>query len=92
MPGNDPFITCSGGTTIAATFPVSISDGVTTANGTITIPQERPWAWDYFNPFLVANFGPDYFDGFFSVGAGGGVSSFWPAPWYQQKVAGVTAT
>ncbi|WP_273367206.1 S53 family peptidase [Alicyclobacillus herbarius] len=72
-PAADPFITAAGGTTVPFTH--------TFQKGTVTISEERPWAWDY-----LANLG---YDGVFPVGGGGGVSTYWALPWYQRGLAGI---
>lgn len=80
-PASDPYIVAAGGTTIAGDIELS--------KGSIHIPTEQVWGWDYFNPYLVANYGNDYQDYYFSVGGGGGVSVFWPTPAYQKGVKGI---
>ena len=80
-PANDPLVTAAGGTTTP--FSSSLSDG-----STITVTNERAWAWDYLaqqDPNLTI---PDVF----SVGDGGGVSSYWKLPWYETGTPGITAT
>ncbi len=56
------------------------------------VPQEQVWGWDYIQDYFVANFGSSFEGAFFSVGSGGGVSSYWPAPYYQQGYAGMRDT
>lgn len=81
-PASDPYITAAGGTA----YPANL--------GFTTIPQERVWGWDY----LLANaatFGLSYGQAksiFYPVGGGGGVSSTWAMPWYQQGVSGMNGT
>lgn len=72
-PASDPYITAAGGTTVPFTRTFRL--------GTVTISEERPWAWDY-----LQNLG---YTGVFSVGDGGGVSVLWQRPWYQWGVPGV---
>ena len=62
-----------------------------TATGTfsITIPTERVWGWDYFNPLCAAFHLDPIACGFFPLGIGGGVSVFAPVPFYQLATAGV---
>lgn len=81
-PGNDPFITTAGGTTVP--FSYSFSGGPTAS-----IKQESVWGWDYINNYFVANFGASILGEVFSVGGGGGVSIFWPTPLYQQFTPGI---
>lgn len=80
-PASDPYVIAAGGTTIAGDIELS--------KGTIHIPTEQVWGWDYFNPYLIANYGNDYKDYYFSAGGGGGVSVFWPTPDYQKNTKGI---
>lgn len=83
-PASDPYIVAAGGTTV----PASIQRKY----GVVVVPTEQVWGWDYFNNYLVTNYGPSYLNYYFSVGGGGGVSSFWDRPFYQQGVAGMRST
>jgi kumamolisin len=91
-PADDPYITAAGGTTVPATEPGVPSAGCPP----ITIRQERVWGWDYLardwagclgnlNPPLTPN-------ALFPAGGGGGVSSLWPIPFYQQWLPGMRRT
>jgi kumamolisin len=82
-PGSDTAITAAGGTTL----PISVTLTSTSApivTVTVTVPTERVWGWDYFNPFCEAAH-LDVFTtcGFYPAGDGGGVSLFFPIPFYQ---------
>jgi len=81
-PGSDPFITTAGGTTVPWSF--SFSGGPKAS-----ITQESVWGWDYISSYFQKNFGVDITDEVFSVGAGGGVSVFWPLPTYQAFTPGI---
>jgi kumamolisin len=89
-PASDPYITAAGGTTVPATEP-----GIPAAGcPAITIHQERVWGWDYLASDwagCLANLGLTP-DNLFPGGGGGGVSSFWPIPFYQQFTAGIQQT
>ena len=89
-PGSDPAITSAGGTTVAATEP-----GIPQAGcPNITINQEQVWGWDYIATDwagCLANLGLTAQD-LFPSGGGGGVSSFWAVPWYQQFTQGIQLT
>ena len=89
-PGSDPAITSAGGTTVAATQP-----GIPAAGcPAITITQERVWGWDYIAQdwaSCLANLGLTAQD-LFPSGGGGGVSSFWRIPYYQQFTFGTQRT
>lgn len=89
-PGSDPAITAAGGTTVAATEPGIPSAGCPD----ITITQEQVWGWDYIaNDWAgcLANLGLTAQD-LFPSGGGGGVSSFWHVPFYQQFTFGIQRT
>ncbi|MFZ0497835.1 MAG: S53 family peptidase [Steroidobacteraceae bacterium] len=90
-PGSDPAITTAGGTTMAATEPAIASAGCVA----ITLPQERVWGWDYlakdWSATCLANLGITAQD-LFPSGGGGGVSSFWRIPYYQQFTSGTQRT
>jgi kumamolisin len=89
-PSSDPAITSAGGTTVAATQP-----GIPAAGcPNITITQERVWGWDYIAQDwagCLANLGLTAQD-LFPTGGGGGVSSFWRVPYYQQFTFGIQRT
>ncbi len=89
-PADDPYITAAGGTTIAATEPAIPSAGCPA----ITITQEQVWGWDYIArdwARCLGNLGLTAGD-LFPTGGGGGVSSLWAIPYYQQSVAGMQLT
>ena len=84
-PGDDPMLTAAGGTT----RPVSLNFG---SLGTVNIPTEQVWGWDYLTPICAALGYDPYGCGIFPVGGGGGVSSFFSIPYYQQSVSGMQKT
>jgi kumamolisin len=85
-PGDSPYITSSGGTTLPW------SGSLTGPGGTasVSVPSQRIWGWDYLWPAIakitpesesdaaVANIG----------GSGGGFSATYPTPSYQRGVPG----
>ena len=82
FPASHPLVLAAGGTTL----PISIQ----MLHGTVTVPTERPWAWDYFRDYYVGNYGQSvYYSEVFPVGAGGGVSVVYGVPSYQAGLAGV---
>ena len=84
-PASDPFVTAAGGTTLPFTLNL--------AHGTVVVPKERPWGWDYLENYLVTNYGQFFYDfNYFPVGGGGGVSSAFPMPSWQGRLAGTQAT
>jgi subtilase family serine protease len=56
----------------------------------VDVKHERVWGWDYLLGFCAAIGAPDPVTcGIFPVGSGGGVSVFFPKPWYQFGVHGI---
>jgi subtilase family serine protease len=89
-PASDPAITAAGGTTTP--YAVTATDFGATGGAVFSVTQEQVWGWDALQSFLVANVSPSFAGTLFSVGGGGGVSSFWPAPYYQRGYPGVQRT
>ncbi|MFT3697518.1 MAG: S53 family serine peptidase [Kofleriaceae bacterium] len=83
-PASDPAITTAGGTTLPGDQDYGFPE-------VLTIAQEQVWGWDYLSDFF-AEFGVDILSEVFPAGGGGGVSIFWPRPYYQQNLAGVRNT
>jgi kumamolisin len=86
-PGDSPFITSAGGTTLAGNISATLTTG-----GTIktSVPAERTWGWDYLWPLWKA-FGATSETAFVNsdvVGGGGGFSAVEPTPNYQEGVSG----
>ncbi len=75
-PASDPYMTAAGGTTVPVTFMNAAGDVV------LSITQESVWGWDYLLPFVPRAV-------VFSVGGGGGVSTYWHAPLYQWFTSGI---
>jgi subtilase family serine protease len=89
-PGVQQWATDVGGTTLAGPQVYAIT---ATETVTINIPTEQAWGWDYLAPLCKALGADDPVTcGTYSVGTGGGVSSFVPRPFYQEGVAGMKAT
>ncbi|MGH3631372.1 MAG: S53 family peptidase [Sciscionella sp.] len=87
-PANDPYITAAGGTTVPATI---LSSHPECQAHPITIPQEQVWGWEYiYDAWKVCRKYAKNQQ--FATGGGGGVSSFWPIPDYQQYVDGMQKT
>ncbi len=86
-PSSDPLVTAAGGTTLP--FSLKTKSGVL-----LSVAKEQAWGWDYISNEAAAQgkasaIGvPDVF----SVGGGGGVSSYWTLPWYQGQTKGITVT
>jgi len=84
-PASDPYVTAAGGTTIPN---VQVHK-----HGTVTVPTERPWGWDYLENYIVTYYGQSFYDvNYFPVGDGGGVSVAFDVPRYQQRTPGVLTT
>jgi kumamolisin len=60
------------------------------AGGTVTVPTERAWGWDYLRDWAVAHLGQSvYYSELFPEGGGGGVSVAFARPTYQANLPGV---
>ena len=86
-PSSDPLVTAAGGTTLP--FSATLNDGVL-----LSVAQQQAWGWDYISSEAAAQgHGTDLpVSAVFSVGDGGGVSSYFGKPYYQDGVAGITLT
>ena len=86
-PSSDPLVTAAGGTTLP--FDFTLSNGLRIRDN-----YERAWAWDYIvSQAAQQGFGGVYtLPDFFSVGGGGGVSAYFPLPWYQSGTPGINKT
>ncbi len=83
-PADSPYVTAGGGTTLAGTQNYG-------PGAVVTIPQERTWAWDYLWPLWQAFGASSEQQWAFKLvaGSGGGYSSMFQTPSYQQGVPGV---
>jgi subtilase family serine protease len=87
VPSADPAITSSGGTTT----PIVLNAGPGTPD--LVVANEQVWGWDYIQDYLVALFpGQGFENALFPAGGGGGVSTFWPRPYYQANTHGIRKT
>jgi kumamolisin len=93
-PGDSPYITSSGGTTLpwSATLSGTVNGQTVTAN--VNVPQQRAWGWDYlWEPVATvlglpeATVAEDQ-DDVGPIGTGGGFSQDEPTPSYQQQIQG----
>jgi kumamolisin len=89
-PASDPFITAAGGTIYPGiAYHHSGSDEI--AN----VPQESTWGWDWTLPYYGLfgyNNQNQWKQQIFPSGGGGGISSQWAMPWYQQGLANVNTS
>lgn len=83
-PADSPYFTAAGGTTLPGTQNYG-------SYGTVTVPAERAWGWDYLWPVLENLFGINEATAAetYIAGSGGGYSTVFPTPWYQQGIPGV---
>ncbi|WP_322404789.1 S53 family peptidase [Massilia luteola] len=80
-PASDTAVLAAGGTTLPHTQVHKY--------GSITIPTERAWAWDYLRGYITSHYGQTlYYSDYFPVGGGGGVSVDFARPSYQTGLAG----
>ncbi len=86
-PAADPLVTAAGGTTLP--FTATLRDGIV-----LSVAREQAWSWDYISNEAAAQGHAAAISvaDVFSVGDGGGVSSYWTLPWYQFRVPGITLT
>ncbi|PRC93412.1 S53 family peptidase [Solimicrobium silvestre] len=90
-PASDSMILAAGGITLAGTQTFYNSNNVVV--GSVTVPKDRAWAWDYLQNFFITNFGDNsYYEHLFPVGGGGGVSVEFDLPYYQQNLHGTQVT
>ncbi|HEX3766227.1 MAG TPA: S53 family serine peptidase [Kofleriaceae bacterium] len=85
-PANDPAITAAGGTTT----PFTLNAGPGTPD--LVVAKEQVWGWDFIEAYLVQFVDPSLLHQLFPSGGGGGVSTFWPVPFYQLGVKGIRKT
>ena len=92
-PASDTLILASGGITLAGTQTFVDANGNTI--GSVTVPKDRAWAWDYLQNFFETSplFGEAfYYANLFPVGGGGGVSVEFDLPYYQKHLHGTQLT
>ncbi len=88
-PGDSPYITSSGGTTLpwSGTFA-----GPAGTSPLVSVTQQRAWGWDYLWPAFAVTGGTTVkqvtIDPQNDGGGGGGFSVDYPTPTYQQGVSG----
>ncbi|MBV8500128.1 MAG: S8/S53 family peptidase [Paucibacter sp.] len=82
FPASSPMVLATGGTTLPMTINLRY--------GSVTVPTERPWGWDYLQSYIAVNYGMSYYySNMFPSGGGGGVSVQYPVPSYQAGLPGV---
>ena len=88
-PGDSPYITASGGTTLPWSGTLTGAGG----SASVSVTTQRAWGWDYLWPALSKSLGQTL--GATAIanvaGGGGGFSVAEPKPSYQQGVAGTSS-
>jgi len=89
-PGNSPYVTTAGGTTL----PWSGTLTGTAGSAAVSVPAQRAWGWDYLWPAIAATTGTTLAQAAVTSisGGGGGFSTTEKAPSYQAGVSGTTAS
>jgi kumamolisin len=87
-PGDSPYVTSSGGTTLPWTGAVTGPKG----SATVSVKSQRAWGWDYLWPAIASTNGESYSAAAIAnvVGGGGGFSVVEPKPSYQYQVSGTS--
>ena len=88
---SSPFVTVAGGTTLPTTFDMSYAfTGTRNPAAVVTVPSQRTWAADYgWQAIALATQSPLTATAeSWADGSGGGFSTFYPTPSYQQGVPG----
>lgn len=86
-PATQPFLTAAGGTTLPGTQTFSNPPGAS-----VTLPIEQAWTWDYLTALCKSLGLTPVACGIYPVGTGGGVSIYFPRPFYQSGVSGMANT
>jgi kumamolisin len=92
-PGDSPYITVAGGTTLPWSGTLTSSASGTSISAKVQVNQQRAWGWDYlWQPIATITASPlaDTAESLV-VGGGGGFSTTEPVPSYQQGVSGTQA-
>jgi subtilase family serine protease len=89
-PGDSPYTTAAGGTTLPWTADLGPSADGTNQNVTINVPQQRAWGWDYlWQPIAELNGTDELTAAEGSIGgSGGGYATLESTPSYQWGVRG----
>jgi kumamolisin len=87
-PGDSPYITAAGGTTLPWSGTLTGSGG----SATVSVKSQRAWGWDYLWPAIASTTGTTYAGAAtaYVVGGGGGFSAVEPEPSYQRLVSGTS--
>jgi kumamolisin len=87
-PGDSPYVTSSGGTTLPWSGTVTGPDGT----AAVSVSSQRAWGWDYLWPAIASTSDESYAAAATAnvVGGGGGFSVVEPKPSYQDLVSGTS--
>ncbi|HEY6493553.1 MAG TPA: S53 family peptidase [Trebonia sp.] len=87
-PGDSPYVTSSGGTTLPWTGAITGPKG----SATVSVKNQRAWGWDYLWPAIASTNSETYSAAATAnvVGGGGGFSVVEPKPSYQYQVSGTS--
>ena len=85
-PGDSPYLTSAGGTTLPWSGTITGSHG----SAPVAVTTQRAWGWDYLWPAIASTNGITFAQAAIAdvVGGGGGFSAFERAPSYQRLVSG----
>jgi subtilase family serine protease len=88
-PGDSPYVTTAGGTTLAWSGTVTGPSG----SAAVSVPIQRAWGWDYLWPAFASTTGETLAEAAETdvVGGGGGFSTNEPEPSYQVGVSGTSS-
>jgi kumamolisin len=87
-PGDSPYVTSSGGTTLPWTGAVTGPKG----SANVSVKSQRAWGWDYLWSAIAKTNGETYASAAIAnvIGGGGGFSVVEPKPSYQYDVSGTS--
>jgi kumamolisin len=85
-PGDSPYVTSSGGTTLPWSGTLTGPGG----SAAVSVKSQRAWGWDYLWPAIATTTGSSYASAAtaYVAGGGGGFSAVEPRPSYQDLVSG----
>jgi kumamolisin len=92
-PGDSPYVTAAGGTTLPWTGTLTGKVGGKTVSAPVSVKAQRIWGWDYMWPAIATTTGVSLAKAAETdvVGSGGGFSQIYPAPQYQQGLSGTAS-
>ena len=90
-PGDSPYITSSGGTTLPWTGTLTGTVNGKKITAPVSVKAQRIWGWDYLWQAIATTTGVSLAKAAETnvVGSGGGFSVIYPTPQYQKGISGV---